>query len=211
MKNKFTSALLFGAVLIGATSASAQLALENFSSFVSPQTLFYGDWSSTGDLFIGSTTPAATFSQGSGFYNITGVSNADSSFVERSFTSSLNLGSNNQLALSLRLLSNNTADSLTVFLLDTSARTASVTFLTSDFNTAGFFERTLALTADVGFDTNQVSAFRISGNDPFNGGILSISLDNLAATGRAVPEPSTYGLIGAAALLIGIVSRTRRR
>ena len=209
MKRTFVSSLLLAAALGGVSSLSAQVVLlDNFSNFLSPQTLFFGDWSNTGDPFAGSATPAPSFSQNAGgFYNVAGVTNADSSFVERTLTGPVNLGSNNLLTLSLRLLATNTADSLTVFLLDTGAHTAFATFQTSDFNTLSFTSRSVAFTGDGSFNAGAVSAFRISGNDPFAGGNVNLSLDNLSATGgrpplTAVPEPATYGWLGACALIV---------
>jgi hypothetical protein len=211
MNRKRTSALLVAAFLGAITLLRAQV-LETFSSFQSPNTLFYGDWSSTGDPFVGSLTPVATFSQGGGFYNFAEASNADSAYVERAFTSSVNLGANSLLTLSLRLLDGNTADSLTVTLFDAGFNTASASFQTSDFSAAGFTARSIAFTTDGSFNASAVAAFRLSGNDPFASGTLSVALDDLSVTGavRAVPEPSTYGAFAALAL-VGLVTSKRLR
>jgi hypothetical protein len=194
--------ILLAAVLVlgSAVSASAQIVLENFSSFESPQTLFFGDWSSSGDPFVGDPTPVATFSQGAGFYNLASVTNADSSFVEKSFVSSLNVNVDSLLTLSLRLLPDNTANSLTVFLLDANANTAFASFQANSFSSAFFQTQNLALTTDAAFDWGQVASFRISGNDPFAEGTLSVALNTLAYT--PVPEPMIYGLVAAGALAL---------
>src|SRR3954454_10865150 len=110
MIRKLASSLALAAVLGCAGTLHAQL-LENFSSFQSPNTLFFGEWSNSGDPFTGSITPVSTFSQGAGFYNFANATNVDSAFVEHSFTSLVNVGTNNLLTLSLRLLAGNTADS----------------------------------------------------------------------------------------------------
>jgi hypothetical protein len=214
MKTNLRSLLLCVAVLASVMSVRAQVVLHSFSNFISPQTLFYGDWSATGDPFVGSTAPIPTFTQQIGSFNFAAGSNADTSYVEHFFASSLNLGSFDQLALTLRLLNDNTADSLTVFLLDTSARVASATFTTADFSAAGFSTRTLAFTPEIGFASGAVAGFRLSGNDPFASGVLSVAIDNLSATGRApaaVPEPATYSLLGAGTLAILAISRRTRR
>jgi hypothetical protein len=217
MKTILASSLLAAALLAGAGSLHAQVTLDTFSSFASPNTLFYGDWSQTGDPFSGSPVPIASFSQGVGVYNFANGSDADSAYVERSFAAPVNLGSNTLITLSLRLLAGDTADSVTVFLLDGAANTAFATFLTSSFTTTGLTTKSIAFTADPGFAANAVTSFRISGNDPFDSAILSVSLDNLAVTGAvvtpppsAVPEPSTYGL-AAAALLSGAIALARRK
>lgn len=217
MNRTFVSSVLLAAVLGGVTSLSAQVVLlDNFSNFLSPQTRFFGDWSNTGDPFAGSLTPAPTFSQSaSGFYNVAGVTNADSSFVERTLTAPVSLGSNDLLTLSLRLLATNTADSLTVFLIDNGAHTAFATFQTSDFNTLSFSTRSVAFTGDGSFNAGAVSAFRISGNDPFASGNVNVSLDNLSVTSSrppltAVPEPATYGWLGAFALVVLVGGRQLR-
>lgn len=208
MKRSLISPLLVALALAG--TAHAQLTLHDFSSLASPQTLFFGDWSDTGDPFVGSTTPAPSFSQGAGFFNLAGASNADASFFEHTFAAALDLGSASQLSFSLRLLDGNTADSLTVFLFDGGARSAFATFLASDFSAAAFSERTLAFTAEAGFELSNVTSFRISGNDPFASGAVGFALDNLAVTAPrgAVPEPATYGLFGAAVL--GVFALRRR-
>ena len=210
MKPTRIFSFLFISLLATASSLRAQIALENFSSFQSATTFFFGEWSSSGDPFVGDPTPVATFSQGTGFYNLASGTNADSSFVERSFASSINLGSNDFLSLSLRLLGDNTADSLTVFLIDAGFRTAFATFQSSAFNAATFTEQSVMFTADTGFSLAEVTSFRIGGNDPFASGVLSVALDNLSATSSgigAVPEPSTYGLMGAFVLLALVYAR----
>jgi len=215
MKRHIITSLFIATALFGATSLHAQLVLENFSSFSSPNTLFFGDWSGTGDPFVGSTVATPTFLQGSGFYNFASATNADSAYVERSFTSLANLSAYNSISLTMKLLGDNTADSLTVFLLDSNARTAFATFQTGNFSTSSFTQSTIAFTSDVGFSAADVSAFRISGNDPFGNNVLSVALDALGVSPSnhptAVPEPSTYGLLGASSLLGLLILRRCRR
>lgn len=221
MKNRIILPVVFAAVLAAATSVRAQIVIENFSAFASPTTLFYGDWSSTGDPFVPELTPVGTFSQGvgaPGFYNFASATSLDSAYVERTFGSAVNLGVNNLLTLSLRLLRDNTAESLTVFLLDSSANTASATFQMIDFSADNFTSRTLAFTASAGFAADDVVAFRLSGNDPFadpfSGPVLSVAIDEISVNHlavAAVPEPSTWALSGACALGLIISVRQRRR
>ena len=215
MKRPLLSLTLGTLLLSGASALHAQL-LENFSSFESASTLFYGDWSSTGDLFTGETTPTASFAQDAGFYSFTSTSNVDTAFAELTFASSFNLGSNNQLSLSLRLLDDNTAGGLTVTLFDAGFNTAAATFALSDFTTADFTTVNVAFTAFAGFDQSDVTGFRLSGNDPFGSGVFSVAMDHLDVTRAistppaAVPEPGTYGLL-AGSVLAGLVVWRRRR
>jgi len=199
MIHKLTSTLFVAAALCGANSLHAQQILENFSSFQSPQTLFFGAWSASGDPFAGDTAPVSTFSQGAGSYNFASATNADSAYVERSLIAPVTVSTNSLVSISLRLLADNTAESLTVFLLDSSANSAFATFQTSDFNTTVFVTRSLALTADPSFDYNEVSAFRLTGNDPFASFTVSVAVDTLA-TITPVPEPATYGLVASGAV-----------
>src|SRR4051812_25051847 len=107
MIRKLASSLLVAAALGGASALHAQITLETFSSFESPNTLFFGGWSNSGDpffTFAGELTPTNTFTQNAGgFYNFASATNADTAYAERSLTSAVNIGTNNLVTLSLRL------------------------------------------------------------------------------------------------------------
>lgn len=213
---RYLLSLALGTLLLGGASALHAQLLENFSSFESASTLFYGDWSSTGDPFAGDLAPTGSFSQGAGFYGFASTTNVDTAYAELTFASSLNLGADDVLSLSLRLLDDNTADGLTVTLFDTSFNTAAATFALSDFSIADFTTANLAFTAFAGFDASDVAGFRLSGNDPFGGGVFSVALTNLEVTSSnstppaAVPEPGTYGLLTGIALASLVLWRRRR-
>jgi hypothetical protein len=212
MTTKLSLLALFALGIFSTGILRAQVTLEDFSTFQSGNTLFYGDWAGNGDPFAGDPTPIASFTQGAGFYNFASGSNADSSYVERTFASPRDLTGYDLLAVSLRLLPDNTADAFTVTLFDTAFNAASATFLISDFAAGSFTTRTSVLT-NLGFDLTQVSLFRISGNDPFASGTLSVAFDHLAAVSSlppptAVPEPSTWAFAGIGTLALLIARRT---
>jgi hypothetical protein len=215
MISKFTSLIALGLALC-TVPLKAQL-IEDFSSFESPQTQFFGDWSLTADPFAGSLVPVQGFAQGAGSYSFAGGTNYFESFVERSFDLPLSLVGSDRLELRLRLLEGNAAESLTVTLFDSSfSNSASAIFLASSFTQGSFSSAFSGLTFVPGFDLGSVSSFRISGNDPFGGAALAMELDHLEAGSgapplTAVPEPTTYGLCGAALMAgLGFLRRRRR-
>ena len=218
MNTSLRSLLLAAATALGATALPAQLTLENFSAFQSANTFFYGDWANA-DPF-GDLAPAATFSQAVGSYKFAGAANADSASAERAFAAPLNLAGYDLLAVSVRLLSDNAAESFTVFLVDANYDTAFATFQTGAFSTGSFTVASLAFTASGSFDLAAVTAFRLSGNDPFGGPVLSVDFDTLGLArsvvtpppaNNPVPEPATYGLAAAAGMVALVFARRRAR
>jgi len=212
MKTKLT---LLAALALAAPALHAQLSLETFTSFETPATVFFGDWSASGDPFAGDPSPATGFSQGAGFYRLDGVTNADTAYLEHAFTASLDLPGYHLLTVRLRRLAANTAPSFKVRLVDTAFTTAEVTFLTADFGTAGFTTFGATLTPTAGFNFAAVASFQLTGDDAFASDLLALDFDQLnaarsAVVSAAVPEPSTYGLAAAAALL-ALALRARRR
>ncbi|HEU5080964.1 MAG TPA: PEP-CTERM sorting domain-containing protein [Opitutaceae bacterium] len=202
MKSKLTFLAFVSAATFAATAAHAQITLNDFSSYETPNTFFYGDWALSNPF--GDNLPVATFTQGAGFYNFSGGSNADDAFSEFFFDSPLDLGTNDQLTLSLKLLAGNTADDLTVRLVDLNGDVASATFALSDFSSS-FALASHTFTPFGAFDPTDVVSFQISGNVPGGGAMVDVAIDNLSVTSStvptgAVPEPSTYGLLGAVSL-----------
>src|SRR5437660_726431 len=105
--NSFLKSSLIAAALFAASSASAQIVLNNFSAFVSPDTFFSGDWELTGGV---SNSPRSTFSQGAGFYNFaTGSDEGDSSFAAVFFSTPVDITGFTQLQIAAKLLAGNTS------------------------------------------------------------------------------------------------------
>jgi hypothetical protein len=201
MKTKLSVLLVF----LLAPFASAQVSLNDFSTFATPDTFFVGDWEQHGDP-SGSNSPRSTFSQGSGVYNFLGGSgDGDSAYATDFFETPLNLTGLTQLQISVKILAGNTAPTLKIILFDGSYVTNEVALFSTSSFTSAFTTLTAALTFTSGFDASQVSAFQLSGNASGGSSILSFSLDSLTAVAprvlTPVPESSTYGALGAVALL----------
>lgn len=211
MKTKLTLLAAFALTLALPAPALRALSLETFISFETPDTVFFGDWSASGDPFAPDTSPAAGLSQGAGFYRLDGVTTADTAYLERAFTTSLDLTGYDLLTVALRLLTVNTAPSFKVRLVDTAFTTADVTFLTADFGTAGFTTFGATLTPTVGFNLAAVASFQLTGDDAFASTLLGLDFDQLnAARSVDVPEFLTSGLAAVGPLLaLALLARRR--
>lgn len=204
--------LCLGAALT-ACSASAQISLNNFSSFVSPNTFFTGDWELNGDLG-GTNSPRASFSQGAGFYNFTGGSNNADAAAFVFFDTPVDISGNSFLQLSARLAAGNTAPTLTVSLFDSLGGSAFAVLPTSAFAGVGFTTISAPLTFTPGFHANDLTSFALSGNVINGADVFALSVDQLsvaAAAATPVPEASTHGLLASAFLAIGVSVRRLRR
>jgi hypothetical protein len=209
MKTKLKSSLLAAAALLAAPFASAQLTLENFSAFESPNTFFVGDWELNGDV-AGSNSPRLSFSQGAGFYTFAGGNNSDTSSAFYFFANPIDITGLSFLQLSARLEDGNTAPGITITFFDSLGESAFAVLPPSTFEETNFSTAFAELTFSAGFNTTDLSAFQISGNVVGGDQILALSIDNLAVS-VPVPEPSTYGLIGGALMGVLIFVRRLRR
>lgn len=96
----------------------------------------------------------------------------------------------------------NAASSFAVFLLDTNGNSASAAFDPSFFITGSYSTRTAQLTTVGAFNPALIDSLRISGHQSGGTAAFAISFDNISATSRAIPEPSTSAEI-AGALCLG--------
>jgi hypothetical protein len=207
---KSTSCLLLAAALSAVTFASGQVTLHDFTAFESPNTVFVGDWALNGDPISGDSSPIASFSQGAGFYNFIGGTTAETSGVYYFLpVTPSSLPAFPLLEISARLLQGNTAPTFAVSLFNFGTGESAVAiFNTASFSSAGFTNVRGTLLSSFSFDPTGVDAFLIGGVTG-GSGTLNLAINNLAVV-SAVPEPSTYGLVAALAL-VGIVAIKRRR
>jgi len=201
------ASFLLAVTLCAAPFASAQLTLHDFTQFESPNAYFMGDWAlnePSGDL-----SPLATFSQGAGIYNFVGGTNADTSGAFFFYNTPLHITGLNTLQITGKRLTGSTADTFTVALYDSSNESAFAVFSLADFSSTDFIGVAADLTYTPGFNQADLSSFQITGGIVNGTHALNISLDHLAAT--AIPEPSTYSLLGGLLVLgLAIVRRLRR-
>jgi hypothetical protein len=218
MKTNSKSCLLFAAAVWASPFVSAQspINIHDFTAFQSPDTtLFVGDWALNGDPISGDTNPIASFSQGAGFYNFIGGTNADTSGAYYFLPGSAgDLTGYGLLQISARLLEGNTASSFAVSLFNfASNETAVAIFDTADFAGAGFTSILAPLTPSGSFDFAGVDAFLIGGVSGGTG-TLNLAIDHLAVAARdgfnPVPESSTYGMLGGVLVLAVVLSRRLR-
>ncbi len=202
MKTRFKLIFLALAAL-AAPIASAQLVLQSFDSFESPNTFFVGSWDGGGNA------PLPTFSQGAGNYRFEGGLNDDASGVYYFFNAPLDLTGYAVLEVSAQRLTDNAAATFSVKLFSGS-ESAFAVFSTAEFPTSGFTNILAPLTFTPGFDLAAVDSFLITGDQVGGMEPLNFAVDRLAVS-VPVPEPSTYGLLGAALIAAAVAGRRLRR
>ena len=216
MKMNLKSCLVVGAVVWAGPFAVAQVTLQDFTAFQSPATtVFVGDWALNGDPISGDSSPIASFSQGAGFYNFVGGTNADTAGAYYFLPGSPgDLTGYGLLQISARLLDGNTALSFAVSLLNFGGGESAVAiFDTAGFAGAGFATLTAALTPSGSFDPTAVDAFLIGGVAGGTG-TLNLAIDHFAVAASPastpVPEPASHGVIGLAFIVMIVLSRRVR-
>lgn len=211
MKKCFASLIVTLTLCLSSHLSFGQLILNGFSSIS-----YTGDPDTSNSDFQGSWLSGSTaqFTQSSGFITITPVSGGDPKGdgsalfsvggVALSNVQPVNLGSLSQLSLTLRLEPSNTSTSFTVQLLDSNAASiGSVVFPAASFNSVSFTSVTLPISFEGG-STSSLSYFFLFGDSSPSSNVRA-SIDQLAA----VPEPSTWALVGLG--LGGILLARRRR
>jgi len=212
MRTKLT--ILFLCTLFATPFASAQLTLNDFSAFESPNTFFAGDWELTGDI-AGTHLPRSSFAQGAGFYTFADGSNSDSAAAIYFFDSPINITGYSLLQVSARLFSGNTAPTLTIALFDSLGASAFAVMSTAAFAGPSFTVLSTPLTYSPGFDASDLTSFQLSGSVVGGNQTLSISLDHLSVAAPTVtspvPESSAYGALSAAFIATLVIARRLRK
>jgi hypothetical protein len=205
---KLKALLLAVTALIGAPFVSAQtLLLHDLSAFESPNTFFLGDWELNGDP-SGTNSPLASFSQGAGVYNFVGGSNSDTASAFHFFSAPIDISGFGLLEVSALVLPGNTASTFTLSLFDSLGESAFAVFSTASFGGPGYHTVLAALTFSPGFNAADLSSFQLSGGVSGGTDTLNLSVNQISV---AVPEPATYGLFAALALVALVIHQRRRR
>lgn len=177
--------------------AHAQLLLNDFSDWTA-------DNGSGGGFVAGSWTGAVV--QNSGFISI--VSPADDTgyiYLDVVGARPKDLTGYTQISLTARIDPGNVSGAFTVVLWDTNGDDAAqATFFASEFS-GTFSMVTKALTIIDPIRYQDVGGFIISGNGTFDA--FRVSFDSLSA----IPEPSTYALLGLGLAGLVVGRRLRRR
>ena len=173
------------ALLLGTSAAlvvEARQDVELFDDLSGGNAFFAGTWEASSS-FTGSVTPAASFVQGSGVFDIKGdgVTNDGNSFLELHFATALNLSADNAIELNGSVLTGNEATSLEVRLFDQAGKSARATVLTADLPS------TVHWVARPGFDAATVEIVRISGGQLDGTARVAVQLDSLATVFEAIP------------------------
>jgi hypothetical protein len=199
--------------LLSAPFAPAQVTLHDFTAFESPDTtFFFGNWEATGDTG-GSSSPRTGFTQGIGVYNFAGGSNDSSASAQYFYLAPINISGFSLLQVSAELLAGNTAPNFEITLFDDIGHGVTASFATSSLSLVSVTTLTANLDfAVANFDPTHLAGFQIGGGVFGGTDTLSFALDRLAVAApvSAVPEPATYGVFAALAL-VGLVGCRRLR
>lgn len=174
------ASLLLGGALAG-TTAFAQQTLENFDD-LSGNAYFAGTWAAGGSI-TGTTSPAATFVQGSGVFDVTGagVTNDADSYLELHFsTTPLDLSDYGAISLNATVLSGNQATSVEVRLFDSAGASAYAAIALDSLPAV------VNWVPDSGFNASAVEIVRLSGGQLDGTAAVALRLNELAAVGSSV-------------------------
>ncbi|WP_221031813.1 hypothetical protein [Actomonas aquatica] len=198
--SRFLSQMVPAALVAGVFGSQAFAAdtLEDFSALLGDSTYFAGSWESAASV-SGSTTPQASLTQGEGVFNVDagGATNDAGSFLERHFTTPIDLGEAQTLSVKAHVLSGNEATAIEVRLFDTAGASAYAMFEAAAF--AGDAPATVSamLVASSQFDASQVEVLRLSGGLLDGDAAFAVSFDEITFGGSGAFHSGDYNQDGA--------------
>ena len=167
--------VLLGSALLGGTSF-AQQTINDFNDLSGGNVFFAGGWEASGSI-SGTTSPATSFVQGSGVFDVTGpgVTNDAGSYLEFHFSiAPLDLSDATAVSLNATALAGNEATSVEIRLFDTAGASAFAAIELASLPAAATW------VADSGFDASAVEIVRLSGGQLDGTAALALRLDELA-------------------------------
>lgn len=188
----------FLSALIG-SRAGAQIVLDDFTT--GTQT---GEGSAVaGGSWVGQVTQNATT------ITVAGTAHDDNGWGVTNLVSVLDLSLMNTVRITAQLDAGNTATSFNIQFFDTGLGGQAFSISSSAFVTGVMTTVNIPVTWLSGIDPTQINGWTIGGgNSITTGPDFRMTIDQVALTTSAVPEPSTYAaIVGALALGLGVWRR----
>ncbi len=199
------------ALLLSTVTSVFAVTLTDFSNFSQQDggswgAFFSGGWEenpSVGD-------PKSTFIQNLDSYEIKGVTDANTNFVEYYFFKPINLSVGTSLNITAKTLTGNQSSGFNIILFSNGAANfATYSVNTSALSTTDVTLSLSNLAVDSAFAWSAVEGFKLTGASVLSPVNFNISLNDLSTS--AIPEPSTYAaMMGVAVLGLGVCRRRRR-